>query len=206
MMIESSSRETSRWKEFRWWLLSASGLTIIAAVCVAFIMQLLAWGGFAVLIALGSLPFVGEAWVQFRSWWRRILWVFAGVVTGVFVVEFFPSLENPFSDLFTNWPLWIRGPVTFLPSACFEFTAALNNRNRPWTWLIVTPALFGLSAYWMEFVGRVAEKAMVFITTYVSVVSGPASELYVGAAIFGTVLFTRALTGSLIASRKAASP
>jgi hypothetical protein len=200
--IEDTPRESGRWKEFRWWLVSASVFTIVAAICVAFLRPLTAWGGFTVLIALGTLPFVAEACIQFRNWFRRILWIIAGGVTSIFIVRFFPSLFNPLSAIFIDWPAWIRGPVIFLLPACLEFLAALSQRNRPWAWLIVTPALFGLAEYWIGLIARIAENAMSLVTTSIPFANGLGSEFYFGAAIFGTVLFTRALTGSLVASRR----
>jgi hypothetical protein len=160
-------------------------------------------------IALGALPFVGEAWIQFRSWRRRMVWIAAGVVAGVVIVN---SFREP-ADVRTRLGFvlsaldngWMRGPLTFLPAGCLEFAAALGQRNRPWVWLIVTPALFGLSAFWMEPLGRIAEKVMSTISIYIPIANGTASELYFGATIFGTVLFTRALAGSFIASRKRAA-
>jgi hypothetical protein len=189
--VDNTPRKASPWIELRWWLLSASVFTIIAAICVASIMLLIAWHGYAVLLALGTLPFIAEAWIQFRTWWRRILWAAAGAIIGMFILNLFP-----------NGPAWNRGPIPFLLPGCMEFIAASSIRNRPWTWLIVTPALFGLSEHWMEPAARMAEKTMAFVATHIPVANGPASELYFGAAIFGTVLFTRALTGSLIASRR----
>jgi hypothetical protein len=202
--IDKPPPEAHLWKDLRWWLLSATVLTVIAAVCVAYLRELYAWGGFTVLVALGSLPFVAEGWIQFRSWWRRLLWIISGIATGILIIGLFPLLYNPFLAEFANWPPWIRGPFIFMLPACFEFLAASNRRNRSWAWLIVTPALFGLSAYWMEPLSRIAEKVISTISTYIPIVNGTASELYFGATIFGTVLFTRALTGSLIASRKRA--
>jgi hypothetical protein len=199
MTNENAPFEARLWKELRWWLLSGTVLTIVAAVCVAYLGQLYDWGGHKVLIALGILPFVAEAWIQFRSWWRHILWITAGVLIALFVVNVFLEARKPLGG---ELPAWFRGPAIFLLPACIEFTAASSERKRPWIWLIVTPALFGLSEYWMEPLFGVLDRAMNLVVVHVPFSNRGASELYIGAAIFGTVLFTRALTGSLIASRR----
>src|SRR4030095_9825824 len=201
--MDNTPREAVLWRDLCWWLLSASVLSIVASICVAFLMQLIAWGGFAVLIALGSLPFAGEAWIQFRSWWRRLLWLAAGIVTGILVVR----LEMPWGNSIlqaAKWPDWLRAVVPYVIPAFIEFFTASGRRKRPWVWLFVTPSIFGLYRYWMEPVLLIAEGARRLFNANVSIANGPAPDFYDGAAIFGTVLFTLALTGSLVASRKPA--
>jgi hypothetical protein len=204
MTIETNPHASRLWKELRWWLLSSSILTVVATVCVAFIFNLLEWGGIAILIGLGALPFAGEAWIQFRSWWRRVLWIVSGITIGYLILQVFPglALDSPVTGMFAVWPDCVRGPLTFLFPAILEFVAAAGIRRRPWAWLIVTPALFGLAVYWMEPVSRVAEASLSIVRSHLPVTAAITFGFEAGAAIFGTVLFTRSLTGLLIASRK----
>ena len=199
MDIEPLS-EMRPWREFRWWLISASVFTIIAAICVASLKHLFPWG--YVLVVLCSLPFVAEAWIQFRSWWRRILWITAGIIIGISILNVFPALFLSIRGYSPGWPAWIRGPLTFLFPAALEFIASSRQRNRPWVWLFVTPALFGLAGYWMGPALYVAEKTRSFVAAESPFSSGSVSNFYFSAAAFGSILFTRALTGAFIASRK----
>jgi hypothetical protein len=74
MTNEDAPHRARPWAEKRWWLLSASVLSIIAAICLASVERLYLLGGFAILVALGMLPFVAESVIHFLSWWRRLGW------------------------------------------------------------------------------------------------------------------------------------
>jgi hypothetical protein len=194
------------WTELRWWLLAATIFTVLAAISAnTFVIPLYDWGGELALIAPFTLPFVAEAFIQFRSRWRRLLWIFTGILTLVLIYNYFalrPAGSPP--SYFYDLPLWIRGPITYLPSAILEFVTASRVRKRPWIWLIFTPLLFGLMFYWMIPVASLVHEVLVFIQAQGVVTRAPMSQLYFAAAPFGAILFTRALIGSLIASRNLA--
>jgi hypothetical protein len=100
--------------------------------------------------------------------------------------------------------MWIRGPITFLPSALLEFVTASRVRRRPWIWIIVTPILLDLMFYWLIPVQFLVHEVLVFIEARGVVTRAPMSQLYFAAVPLATILFARALTGSLIASRNLA--
>jgi hypothetical protein len=195
---------TNIWTELRWWLLAATVFTVFAAISVYLLQSMqLSWR--ASFRPLFALPFVAEAFIQFRSRWRRLLWIFTGILT-IILIDNYLTLRSPRSppSYFSDLPVWIRGPITFLPSAILEFLTASRARKRPWIWLIVTPLLFGLMFYWMIPAQYLVHEVLVFIEARGVLTGPPMSQLYFATAPFGLILFTRALTGSLIASRKLA--
>jgi hypothetical protein len=194
--------ERKQSSEFRSWLLSASVLTCIAAISLAHVNELFDWGGLTVLVGLGTLPFIAEAWIQFQSWWRRLLWIASGIIIGLLVLEPPQSLKLWSSAWIPNFPSWAVAPLYFLLPACLETIAAWGQRKRAWVWLIITPALFGFWGAWMIPILYIAEATVQFIDAHLTVAAGVADQFNLGAAIFGAVLFTRALTGIFIASRK----
>jgi hypothetical protein len=97
-------------------------------------------------------------------------------------------------------PEWIRGPIIFLLPAILEFAAASGARKHAWIWVAITPPLFGLMTYWPILVLNYADKIMTLIQP--SVITGSRiSQLYEHAVVLGALFFTRAVAGSLIASR-----
>ena len=67
MTVENPTQEGRSRTEARKWLLAATVLTIIAAICVVFIGALYSWGDFRVLVALGTLPFIAESLIQIHD-------------------------------------------------------------------------------------------------------------------------------------------
>jgi hypothetical protein len=194
------------WTELHWWLLAATISTVVAAIATnTFIGPLYDWGGELPVAVFWAVPFVAEAFIQFRSRWRRLLWIFTGILTVVVFDDYFtPRPAGAWPSFFYDLPFWILGPITFLPSAILEFVTASRARKRPWIWIIVTPPLLGLMGYWMKPISSIAGKVLIFIQAQGAVTGALTHQLYVAAAIYGTVFFTRAFVGSFIASRKLA--
>jgi hypothetical protein len=190
------------WTELRWWLLAATVFTTFAVVCAyALRRSSNGWAGLTGLAATCVLPPVAEAFIQFKDWWRRLLWIFAGILSFALIVYFYslrPATSSPFAQ---ELPEWIRGPITFLLPAILEFVAASGARKHAWIWVATTPALLGLITYWVPPVVDIANDAFTLLLTHGVVLTSGLPHLYVVATIFGTVLSTRALIGSLIASR-----
>jgi hypothetical protein len=148
------------------------------------------------------LSFVAEAFIQFRAWWRRLVWIFSGILCYPLIFHF-PAFRPFEESLYVHeLPVWIREPVTFLLPAILELTAASGARKHAWIWLLITPALFGLRTYWMPLATSIVDNVSTFIQAQGVVTGGETFQLY--AAFFGTIFFTRALVGSFIASRKLA--
>jgi len=203
---ETDSPTTNSWTELRWWLLAATISTVVAAIFTNTLLgPLYDWGGKLAVAAFWAVPFVAEAFIQFKSRWRRLLWILTAILTLVVFDNYFtPRPAGAPQSYFYDLPFWIRGPITFLPSAILEFVTASRDRKRPWIWIIVTPPLLGLMGYWMKPISSIAGKVLIFIQAQGVVTGVPTHQLYISAAIYGTIFFTRAFVGSFIASRKLA--
>lgn len=159
-----------------------------------FVTSLDGWIAFIVLLVFGTLPFATEAFIQFRSWWRRLLWTLSGILNLTLIFCFHTPPEASVS-------VWIVGPIVFLLPAVLEFGAASRVRKHAWIWLALTPLLFGLLTYWLPLILSATSRIFMLIAPQGTLTVSYASQLYRFAAIFGAIFFTRALAGSLIASR-----
>jgi hypothetical protein len=192
---ETAAHQLNSWTELRWRLLVVTIFTLIASVCASF-GSVSGWIAVAGVVAIAVLPFVGEALIQFRSSWRRLLWILAGTMS--IGLTFF-SRDSPYLG---EWPEWIRGPIYFILPAVIEFVAASGARKHAWIWVVITPTLIGWAQYWIPPAISVTDRVWLWIQSQGFVPTAGISQLHRGTAIFGTLFLTRALVGSLIASRK----
>lgn len=172
------------------WLVVASISTILAAYIaqmddMLFLLVFLP----PLVVILGTLPFIPEALIQFQALWRQLLWIVAGTITAsllLYVTFIIPKSAQSLA------------PLLFLLPASIEFLAARGERRYARAWLVVTPLIFGLSPYWLNPLLRLANRLWNTIVADDIIPTG----LFLGCVVFGSVLFTRAFVGCLIASRK----
>jgi hypothetical protein len=181
-----------------WWILTVTILTVCATVCVnTFLIPVEEKIDLAGLAAIVLLPFTAEAFIQFTTWWRRLLWIFAGILTIALAVYFFFTQPSDVQEMSER----IRGPVFFLLPSILEFMAASGTRKHAWIWVATTPLLLGFLNDWGLAVLEGIDVVLLFFESHGVVLTRQLPEFYAVAAIFGAIFFTRALIGSLIASR-----
>jgi hypothetical protein len=187
-------------REFRTWLLAVTLFTIPAASLAFFVRRFDGWLGLAALTGISIIPFTAEALIQFNSWPRRLIWILVGLLNVALILGFYGFRNSFDSPYLQEVPEWIRGPIIFLLPAIFEFATASGARKHAWIWVAITPPLFGLMTYWPIQILNLADKVMALIQPS-AITSSPIAQLYDHAVVLGTLFFTRAVAGSLVASR-----
>lgn len=177
--------------EFRRWIVVDSFFAIAGALAT--------WGASRLSDPFAALPWLviglctcfalGEACIQFKSWWRRIVWTLSGTMIGAILL-------SPFSS--GGFPV-----LPYLLPASLECLSSIRARRFPWVWLVATPAFLELSDLWVPSLDHLINHVLNLMETYIGTRLIRDSELASYAAFLAPPLVFRATIGSFIASRKA---
>lgn len=178
--------------EFRRWLIVASTFAVIGG-CIPLMLSKLGSGVLLDRIALltfwGMFAF-GEGWVQFDQTGRRVAWCVVGCLTFAL-------------SMLVRGDAIVAGLLICLIPAVLESAISLHVRNRPWTWLVATPLIYGSIRFW----GRPLDAAVSWMIAFITNTSGLSiainQDMARLATFFAVILIARATVGSFIASRKA---
>jgi hypothetical protein len=181
-----ASRRVTPSGEFVRWLLVACVFVIAETCLVEFAIN--DWRPLPVYLIIWAISSAGEAWIQFRGWGRRALWLSAGLATGLCV----SILDRP-SPRF--------GPYLFLIPAYMEVLAARGARQLPWTWLIATPAIYLHWSWWSDAGFDFITRSVNLVLTFFGITPVLTPEIPAVAALLGGIFFVRAAVGPFITTR-----
>jgi hypothetical protein len=176
--------------EFLRWILVVSVLVISEACALEGFLG--NWTVPAIYISIWTVNGLAEAWIQFSSWKRRLMWTFAGLLTGLCLSPF--DSDSGLAGFYVTF-------ILFVP-ATLEYAAARAVRKRPWFWFIVTPACYGLWKVWADPGWEFAGESMRWLIALSGIAWPVSSRVPATASMLGILFLTRAGAGSYVASRK----
>lgn len=201
---QTNSREANELKEVtppglspaamcRRWLFIACALAILGT-CVAYSLE--KWAQVRLnpvvfFVGFWTVTFACEAILQFDRWPRRLLWIVAGMITGVCFGSSFRHGETP-GKIF----------LFYLLAAALQSLAAIGVRRLPWIWIIANLVLFGAFPQWANAVSNAIRQAVGAIRNIVYIPFADYAPVAQFVTVFAIILITRAVVGSFVASRK----